>query len=169
MHTFRMLVEKKFTCIRYPRPLLYSPHKKHIDTLHLRSESNHTSPMAACWAGPSIVHPQGHARIQKIIFPRGWGTFSFHVYEEVRGSSKFKKFEFFRGGGGRPPPPPRYPLDLRMWTESPCDIELKIFPFLKDIFLIKLIKVLNVSNNKSRGNYRTEGGGGRVGLVHLYL
>lgn len=34
--------------------------------------------------------------------------------------------------------PPRYPLDLRMWTESPCDIELKIFPFLKN--QIKLIK-----------------------------
>lgn len=51
-----MLVEKKITCIKCPRPLLYSPHKKHVDTLHLRSESNHTSPMAACWAGSSISH-----------------------------------------------------------------------------------------------------------------
>lgn len=56
MHTFKMLVEKKITCIKCPRPLLYSPHKKHVDTLHLRSESNHTSPMAACWAGSSISH-----------------------------------------------------------------------------------------------------------------
>lgn len=56
MHTFKMLVEKKITCIKCPRPLLYSQHKKHVDTLHLRSESNHTSPMAACWAGSSISH-----------------------------------------------------------------------------------------------------------------